>query len=137
MSARTLPPGEELLAGDLYLEQLLAARGAAIPVPPALAPEIADAARRVRRSLQRFHPSFAFEEALAARLRAAATGAGVPAGGRLIPFPLAPVLPATPASAATGRAWVVLGGALASALPLAGAALLARRRGRRTSAEAG
>ncbi len=140
MTTAALPPGEELLAGDLYLERLLAARGAAVPVPPALAPELADAARRVRRSLQRFHPSFAFEEALAARLRAAAAGRAAPARGVLVPFPGAPARPpaeAAPAARAAGRAWVLLGGALASAVPLAGAALLARRRGRRSSAGAG
>ncbi|MFO1540643.1 MAG: hypothetical protein ACKOTZ_09445 [Chloroflexota bacterium] len=139
MSTGGLPSDEELLAGDLYLERLLAARGAAVPVPPALPPEVAAAARRVRRSLQRFHPSFTFEEALAGRLRAAARGSDLPARGVLVPVPGTPAggPVADPGVRAAGRAWVLLGGALASALPLAGAALLARRRGRRSSAGIG
>lgn len=129
-----IPADEELIAGDLYLERLLAARSAAIAalaVPPGLPAEIAAAARAVRRSLPRFHPPFRFEEELALRIRAAATGslppAPVAAAAGPIPFPGA-VAPAP--GRRPGRGPLLAGGAIASLLSVAGAALLARRRGR-------
>jgi hypothetical protein len=101
----------DALVADRYLDALLAARyGAAAPVgaphaleagadgddrPPAAGPDpaLAEAARVLRRSLVRVHPSFRFEERLAARLAdLAAVQSGratLAAGGaaRVIPFP--------------------------------------------------
>lgn len=85
----------DVLAVDRYLDTLLAAaderppgdrpdRGDEPPVDPALAATAA----RLRRDLVRIHPSFRFEERLAARLAAAAAGRRAAAGaeGMLIPF---------------------------------------------------
>jgi hypothetical protein len=112
-------PGREdepvdALVADRYLDALLAATdGSVAPVgapaglpapdeaqgdgPAALDPALADAARVLRRSLVRVHPSFRFEERLAGRLAdlaAAQSGrSAVAAGGaRVIAFPLAPAL---------------------------------------------
>jgi hypothetical protein len=100
----------DALVADRYLDALLAAKvGSSAPVraPHAIGPAAADddasrtgsldpalaeAARVLRRSLVRVHPSFRFEERLAGRLQdlaAAQSGrAAVAAGGtRVIPFP--------------------------------------------------
>ena len=97
-----------------------------------LSAEMVAAARTLRRSLQRFHPSFHFEEQLAGRLRPApGTAAPVPAG-RIIAFPgaVAASAPDEPASRIAHRAGLIAWGAAASIVPIVGAALLARRRGR-------
>ncbi len=101
---------------DRYLEALLARRPADVPDVPA---ELLAAAVTLAAELPRFHPSFRFEERLAARL---ARGDG-PVAGELVAFPSR-----DPASAASIRP-VVIGGVLTSAaLSLAGAAFLAWRR---------
>lgn len=98
----------DALVTDLYLASLLgqaeraarrASDGAAAPAGARVAPEpefdvaLLHAARVLRASLLRAHPSFRFEERLAAQLAdAASPGAGRPAGartGELIPFPAA------------------------------------------------
>lgn len=179
---------------DAYLEGLLAARergGADAPADAALDPEIRRAARRLAAEPGRVHPSFRFEERLAARLAAAAAGlragsltdepAHGPAGrlatervaDRLITLPVAaaldprplgpavvadertlrellaglpgaalallpvrpvigargtlPVLPALPVLPGRASRPMLIGGALTSALSLAGAALVAWR----------
>jgi hypothetical protein len=110
---------------DRYLDSLLAHR----PVDVTdVQPELRSAALALVAGLPRHHPSFRFEEALAARL------AGTPADGRvgeLIPFPPAVVAPVV----ADGRQVVlrpaVIGGVLTSAaISLAGAAYVAWRRNR-------
>jgi hypothetical protein len=113
---------------DRYLDSLLA-RGSIDPtgVPAALQ----RTAHVLAFDLPRYHPSFRFEEGLAARLAAVATGAEVPqdAAHRLIPFPL-------PATERGGRLVVaarpvVIGSVLTSAaLSIAGAAYVAWRRNR-------
>jgi len=119
--------------------------GRPLPIDPELDPELAAVATLLAGRLARFHPSFRFEEALAARLRLAADG-GVPltAGGSIVPFPGEAGLAAAsargsvrldPAALDLGHAVeqlprpVVVGGAIASGL--AGAALVAWLRIRR------
>ena len=131
-------------------------------------PELAHAADVLARALVRFHPSFRFEERLAARLRdaaqlrdvaqlpdaaasAAALGVTAPETAvpradseitrprRIIPFPALPVTGGSMpfaldlAPAAVGQAMgrvprpVLVGGAIASGVSLAGAAVVAWR----------
>lgn len=114
----------EALIVDRYLESLLARRPQSVADLPA---DLADAADRLVRSLPRFHPSFRFEEALAARLAAAAAGARDP-DGRLVPF-----APSREGRSGGGRPPrsrpVVLGSVVtsAAAISLAGAAYVAWR----------
>jgi hypothetical protein len=92
----------DALVADRYLEDLLAAcdrRADDAPAAASLDPGFRDAARVLRRTLVRVHPSFRFEERLAARLADLAAAQARPAlaaagGGALIPFP-AGVRPAT------------------------------------------
>ena len=118
---------EAAFALDLYLESLLARR----PVEPDGVPADLQATAGVLAALPRFHPSFRFEERVAARLADLAAGRSpaVPDADapRLIDFPGPPV----PGSA--GRPGqvrpVVLGSVLTSAaLSIAGAAYVAWRR---------
>jgi hypothetical protein len=117
----------EALVVDRYLESLLDRD----PLDDAAVPsDLRATADRLARGLPRYHPSFRFEEELAARLAAASGRVG-----RLIEFPVqearalvagderaAPVGPVRP---------VVIGGVLTSAaLSIAGAAYVAWRRGR-------
>ncbi len=91
------PADVEALASDRYLDALLAAAspaetggtGGVVSSSDAdLDPALRDAARLLRRSLIRVHPSFRFEEAVAARLAAiaASTSGRTVTWGQLIPF---------------------------------------------------
>jgi len=125
----------DALIADRYLEALLAAgerRADDVPADPALDPELRAAARALRRAFVRVHPSFRFEEHLAARLaELAATqravDGSVPAGG-LVPFPGVPagvlVAPTAPAAmvARDPDLAAVLDGSLDPAHPLGGSA---------------
>ena len=143
-------PEDEAIQSDAYLEWLLVSGGSAaarredVPGELAPSPQLVRAALALRRALPRFHPSFRFEEALAARLRAAAATGAVPdappaddvAPGRaaLLPFPAASAAAAERRAARRerrGDARLILGGALASGVSLAGAAWLVRRREQR------
>ncbi len=86
----------DALVADRYLDDLLASgdrRADDAPADASLRPELRAAARVLRRSLVRVHPSFLFEERLAARLtelagvqaRTAAVDV-VGSAGALIPF---------------------------------------------------
>jgi len=85
----------EALVADRYLDDLLAAGDRCAedaPADAALEPELRHAARILRSSLVRVHPSFRFEERLAGRLADLAAVHGAPAvaaggGGRLVRFP--------------------------------------------------
>ena len=108
----------EAFVVDRYLESLLARRPAASDGVPA---ELEMTARRLAAALPRYHPSFRFEEALAARLAAVA---GRIEAGELMHLPIRPIVP----HPVVPRP-VVLGGVLTSAaLSLAGAAFVAWRR---------
>lgn len=138
---------------DTYLDELLATRARYVRVRDEASAELAHAAAVVRDALVRFHPSFRFEEDLAARLRAVADGAARAAGSAsVIVFPapglaLAPaggpsLAEAAPDASPDGaddetteatvaeRGWMLVGGAIASGVSLAAGVLLARRRSR-------
>jgi hypothetical protein len=148
----------EALVTDRYLDALLAARddsgavrgsGVRAAAPRrALAGRLDDAVRlaseRLVRDLPRFHPSFRFEERLAVRLAEAAAAMRLPAAAgaegsmAAIPFP-APELPAgfdpfaevpdeAPPFGSVPRPLLIGGAVAASALSLAGAAVVAWRR---------
>lgn len=110
---------------DRYLESLLARR----PLDTSdLPPELRPTAAALVAGLPRYHPSFRFEESLAARL------AGTPEGdqpGDLIAFPRTVVTVGTVDGRPVGLRPAVIGGVLTSAaISLAGAAYVAWRRSR-------
>jgi hypothetical protein len=132
----------EALRTDRYLEALLAAvdrRAPETPADAALDPEIRDAATTLARQLARIHPSFRFEERLAARLDelarsmrlAPAAGgeaiqlpAAVPDGPDPLADPDADVAEALPDL----RPYLIRGAITSAAISLAGAAWVAWRR---------
>jgi hypothetical protein len=78
----------DVLLADQYLEALLAAAERQAPDAPSdasMPSELRDAARLLRRSLVRIHPSFRFEERVAQRL-AGLAGAQARQPGGVIPF---------------------------------------------------
>ena len=84
----------DALVTDRYLDAILAAHARGADHGPAGAPPAAQvrlAADRLARDLPRLHPSFRFEEALAARLAEAAARMGLPvaAGGEGLVVPIA------------------------------------------------
>jgi len=115
----------EAFVVDRYLESLLS-RG---PRDEAEVPaDLRATADRLTHGLPRYHPSFRFEEDLAARLAAAASARA----GRLIEFPVGTVrgLVSGDERAGTVRPVVIRGVLTSAALSLAGAAYVAWRRGR-------
>ena len=127
---------------DLAIDRML--RGELAPVESEREPLLATA-RLVREALPPFHPRFGFEEHLARRLAAAR----LPTRGsaEVSPTPIAPRLglphtdlPVLAASAGAGapvtvgpgprRRGLVAGGAIASGVSIAGAALVVWRRSR-------
>jgi len=113
----------EALVVDRYLESLLSREALHERDVPA---DLLATARQLASGVRRYHPSFRFEEDLAARLAAMASERT----GRLIEFPIATrALAAGDERAATVRP-VVIGGVTSAALALAGAAYVAWRRGR-------
>ena len=127
----------EALVTDRYLEALLAAhaRGADRgPTPRDPDDALRRTADRLARDLPRFHPSFVFEEALAARLGSVASRMRMPAAagaeGLIVPLPVGDPLTGIgeDVAAGSGRRPLLIGGALTSAaLSLAGAAYVAWR----------
>ena len=99
MSATAFPSrerdGVDALVTDRYLEMLLAAgdrRATDAPADADLDPDVRDAARVLRSSLVRVHPSFRFQERLAARLeamvaQARSVAAAGGTGGAVLAFP--------------------------------------------------
>jgi hypothetical protein len=128
----------EALVTDRYIEALLAAHARGADRGP-MAHDPDDAVRRtadrLARHLPRFHPSFLFEEALAARLADRAARMRLPAAagaeGLIIPLPAGDPLADfrdDEAPAGYGHRPLIIGGALTSAaLSLAGAAYVAWR----------
>jgi hypothetical protein len=136
----------DALVTDRYLEVLLAAHARGADSGPSAADPQRDirlAADRLARDLPRFHPSFRFEEALAARLAEVAARMRLPAAAGAEGLTEAIVVPLPTAVGALGEgdlveppdaAWsgigrpLLIGGALTSAaLSLAGAAYVAWR----------
>lgn len=158
---RPLGDGDAARRTAAHLDALLAAderRAPGVPADAALDPGVRLAARRLAAESLRVHPSFRFEERLAARLATAARSPGAaPAAAdsrpaEPIPLPLAPLggsslavpatgalepglvellagLPGAARARLPGRAsrQVLIGGAVTSALSLAGAVLVAWR----------
>ena len=133
----------EALLTDRYLDSVLARVGTDLgPADASLNPTLRLASDRLRRDLVRVHPSFRFEERLAARLAEAAAALRMPAAvgaeGGVIPF-VAPVAgldedfdPLAFDDPGAERREVprplLIGGALTSAaISLAGAAFVAWR----------
>ena len=137
----------EALVTDRYLDAILAAHARGADHAPAGAlpgAAVRLAADRLARDLPRLHPSFRFEEALAARLAEAAVRMGLPvaAGGEGLVVPIArnpgthgnasgafdtDLAAADAARNGLGRP-LLIGGALTSAaLSIAGAAYVAWR----------
>jgi hypothetical protein len=120
------------IQADAYIDSLLARARLRFTEPDPLiepADEIRHAIDLLHAGLPRFHPSFVFEETLGARLRGAAI-VGT-ARGEVVQLPLPVVMP-TQATLIDRR--LLVGGAIASGVSLAGAAMLVRaaqhRRGR-------
>ncbi len=153
---------EDALQVDVYLESLLSSHDHRPRLVFELAPgDALDASERTAAKfladhLVRLHPSFRFEEALVARLRAVASGSAAEieaadAGAMLLAFPRSAARPIDPAAIASadvedadhaaivvdGRVRqrfptqeqrrVLIGGAIASGVSLAGAAIVAWR----------
>jgi hypothetical protein len=138
----------EALELDVHLDRLLSAadrRADAVPADATLDPALLGAASRLRSDLVRFHPSFRFEERVASRLADLADRMRLPAAaggeGDIVPGPLALATPAYPEldAIAAGtydpsapeaqpvQRTVIIGGAVASALSIAGVAYVAWR----------
>jgi hypothetical protein len=109
---------DQAIHTDAYIESLLVRP--LTPAPRAVHPLDDDLARTIDllAGLPRFHPSFAFEESLAARLREATGG---PTGGlaEVIPLPVVPAAARQATIAGIDRRLLV-GGAIASGVSLAG-----------------
>jgi len=122
---------DEALQTDVYIDALLATHGglpATLPAADAGPPQgLRRTIELLEAGLPRFHPSFLFEEALAARLRAAALGQRPPSDDDLLLADLIE-LPAAGVSGAVGLdRRLLVGGAIASGVSLAGAAVVAWR----------
>jgi hypothetical protein len=139
----------EALVTDRYLESILAAHARGADVTPILVDARPDGpieamARRLSRDLPRFHPSFRFEEALAARLHEAAMRMHPTEPPLVGELPLLLADRRSPAAAGTpgdhdrvillgdprlviGRPWLVGGALTSAALSLAGAVFVAWR----------
>lgn len=130
---------DEALQTDAYIDALLAGhagRPVALPEPALLPPPaLRQAIDLLETGLPRIHPSFRFEQQLAARLRVAALSqlAGLPQDARATSQPAADLLwlraniagRALPVVAVDRR--LLVGGAIASGVSLAGAAVIAWR----------
>ena len=137
---------------DAYLDDLLAAgerRAADVPADAALDPATRTAAVRLRRDLVRFHPSFRFEERLAARLAELAAQMRLPAAAgaegtpwsartplRALPDPELQAIaegrvdPSAPEGGIVPREVLIRGAVASAALSLAGVAIVAWRASR-------
>ena len=118
----------EAFVVDRYLDSLISREPVEAPDIPADLRETAD---RLAHGLPRYHPSFRFEEELAARLAAVASGRA----GELVAFPFRRQRdPDAPEERSVQVHPVVIRGVLTSAaISLAGAAWVAWRRGHPTS----
>lgn len=134
---------EAAIEVDVYIDALLATHGRLPVALPghdvALPVELQRAMELLESGLPRFHPSFLFVESLAQRLRGAppseaAIGGSLATAGEVValPLPMQPHGVGSQAGPIDRR--LLVGGAIASTVSLAGAAMLVRaaqqRRGR-------
>ena len=134
----TLPgrePDVDALRTDRYLDSLLAAaerHAHDVPADADIEEPLRRAAARLRRDLVRVHPSFRFEERLAARLASEAAATQLaPAAGAEGSIAAIPVTLDGEPNDDEGFRPLLIGGALTSAaLSIAGAAYVAWRRAR-------
>ncbi len=124
------------IQADAYIDALLTGH-ARSPVavaggvhgPLGRQPGVRDTIRLLERGLPRFHPSFLFEQWLADQLRRQSGGGGDgDSTGRIVPIAIIRA-PASAAARLPDRRLLV-GGAIASGVSIAGAAMLAWRRNR-------
>ena len=125
---------------DAYIDALLAGHGRMpLAVSGETEPEGHDAIRLLEKGLPRFHPSFVFEEWLSGQLRQAAEETRAEDGerkpGEIVQIVIRPSETGTKAAAAPDRRLLV-GGAIASGVSIAGAAVLAWRRTRHVTGNA-
>ena len=130
------------IQADAYIDALLAGHGR---TPMAVAadegangplgrqPGVRDAIRLLDNGLPRFHPSFVFEEWLSRQLQSAAALEGRSEGGERPPAEIVQIVirPQGTRPRSTGAApdrRLLVGGAIASGVSIAGAAVLAWRR---------
>ena len=139
-----LDTDDPAVQADAYIDALLAAhRHALTPVaadmdggvPLATQPDVREVIQLLEDGLPRFHPSFLFEEWLAEQLRSAASVRAFASDrfGDVIPIAVIPASRSARVSlqeraARDRRLWV--GGAIASGVSIAGAAVIAWRRSR-------
>ncbi len=132
---------------DFYIDALLAGHGR-VPVPVAAdegfdeplghQPGVRDAIRVLEKGLPRFHPSFVFEEWLSGQLKRSTGGTGDEGAER----PAAEIMSIVirPQETGTGqpdrRPVLLVGGAIASGVSIAGAAVIAWRRTRHLAGNA-
>ncbi len=123
------------IQADAYIDALLTGH-ARSPVAvagdangPMGRPGVRDAIRLLERGLPRFHPSFLFEQWLADQLRRQAESGGMGDDTARI-IPIAVIRAPASASARLADRRFLVGGAIASGVSIAGAAMFAWRRTR-------
>lgn len=129
---------DSAIQADAYIESLLSthrrAPMAVVDDPLLRTSGLHDAILLLEKGLPRFHPSFLFVEWLAEQLRRAGDGAmpidKLNARARIVPIALIPP-PGGVLQERRADRRLLVGGAIASGVSIAGAAMLAWRRGRR------
>ena len=123
------------IQADAYIDALLTGhRRMPVPLPDAESQHsrqagIRDAIRLLEQGLPRFHPSFLFEEWLAEQLhRKAAGDHDAQASGQVVPIAVIRRSYSTAGRVPDRR--LLVGGAIASGVSIAGAAMIAWRRSR-------
>ena len=127
------------IQADAYIDALLTGHRRApvgmpadsdVAGPLGRQPGVPDAIRLLEEGLPRFHPSFLFEEWLAGQLRRQAAGeAGAQTGGAHV-IPIAVIRSTSTAAGRLQDRRLLVGGAIASGVSIAGAAVYAWRRSR-------
>jgi hypothetical protein len=129
---------EAAIQADAYIDALLYGHGR---MPIAVGPEsdVGEAIRLLERGLPRFHPSFVFEQWLSGQLQRAASSRSRLEGGDRPPAEIAQIVIRADDAGVRSfgqdrRLW--LGGAIASGVSIAGAAVIAWRRTRHVAGRA-
>ena len=112
------------IQADAYIDALLAGHGR-VPVAVEAEPEERDAIHLLEKGLPRFHPSFVFEEWLSGELQRAAEPRPT---GEIVQIVIRPQDTGVRSAVADRR--LLVGGAIASGVSIASAAVLAWRRTR-------